>query len=101
MLTAFEKRHNFVIKALNGMNGVDCIEADGTFYAFPNVQAAIDANPNINNDVEFSAHVLDKAGVAVVPGSAFGTEGHIRLSFASGMDTLEQAMQRMGDLLNG
>ena len=101
MLTAFEQRHNFVVESLNGMNGVDCISADGTFYAFPNVQAAIDANPDTKNDVEFSAHVLDKAGVAVVPGSAFGTDGHIRLSFATDMGTLEQAMQRMGDLLNG
>ena len=101
MLIAFEQRHDFVVKSLNEMKGVDCIQADGTFYAFPNVQAAIDANPEINNDVEFSAHVLDKAGVAVVPGSAFGTEGHIRLSFATDMQTLEKAMQRMGDLLNG
>lgn len=101
MLTAFQQRHNFVVESLNSMKGVDCIEADGTFYAFPKVQAAIDANNETSNDVEFSAYVLDKAGVAVVPGSAFGTEGHIRLSFATSMENLQQAMQRMGDLLNG
>lgn len=101
MLTAFEQRHDFVVKSLNDMNGVDCIQADGTFYAFPNVQAAIDNNNDIANDVEFSSWVLDKAGVAVVPGSAFGTEGHVRLSFATSMDNLQQAMQRMGDLING
>ncbi len=101
MLVAFQQRHNFVVESLKKMKGVECIEADGTFYAFPNVQGAIDANNDTSNDVEFSAHVLDKVGVAVVPGSAFGTEGHIRLSFATSMDNLEQAMQRMGDLLNG
>lgn len=101
MLAAFKDRHDFVVKSLNQMNGTSCIESDGTFYTFPNVQGAIDANPNINNDVEFSSWVLDKAGVAIVPGSAFGTEGHVRLSYATSMENLEKAMQWMGDLLNG
>lgn len=101
MLVAFKDRHDFVVKSLNQMKGVSCIESDGTFYVFPNVQAAIDATPNVSNDVEFSSWVLDKAGVAIVPGSAFGTEGHVRLSFATSMENLEKAMQRMGDLLAG
>jgi len=101
MLTAFKERHDFVIAELNKMNGVSCIEADGTFYAFPSMQAAIDANSDIANDVEFCSWVLDKAGVAIVPGSAFGTEGHARLSFATSMENLEKSMQRMGDLLAG
>jgi len=100
MLTAFKERHDFVVSSLNAMKGVSCIESDGTFYAFPNVQAAIDANPEVSNDVEFSSWVLDKAGVAIVPGSAFGTEGHVRLSFATSMENLQKAMQRIGDLLN-
>lgn len=101
MLAAFKERHDFVVNSLNQMKGVSCIKSDGTFYVFPNVQAAIDANPNTNNDVEFSSWVLDKAGVAIVPGSAFGTEGHVRLSFATSMENLEKAMERMGDLLAG
>ena len=100
MLSAFKERHDFVVKSLNSMKGVSCIESDGTFYAFPDMQAAIDANSEVSNDVEFSSWVLDKAGVAIVPGSAFGTEGHIRLSFATSTENLEQAMSRMGDLLN-
>ena len=100
MLAAFKDRHDFVVNSLNQMKGVSAIESDGTFYSFPNVQAAIDANPHVSNDVEFSARVLDKAGVAVVPGSAFGTDGHVRLSYATSMENLEKAMQRMGDLLN-
>ena len=100
MLAAFKERHDFVVNSLNQMKGVSCIESDGTFYTFPNMQAAIDANPHVSNDVEFSARVLDKAGVAIVPGSAFGTEGHVRLSYATSMENLQKAMQRMGDLLN-
>ena len=101
MLKAFKERHDFVVKSLNEMPGVDCISGDGTFYVFPSVQGAIDQLDSIGNDVEFSSHVLDKAGVAIVPGSAFGTEGHARLSFATDMGSLEKAMQRMGDLLSG
>ena len=100
MLAAFKDRHDFVVNSLNQMKGVSCIESDGTFYSFPNVQDAIDANPHVSNDVEFCARVLDKAGVAIVPGSAFGTEGHVRLSYATSMENLQKAMQRMGDLLN-
>ena len=100
MLAAFKDRHDYVVNSLNSMNGVSCIQSDGTFYAFPNVQAAIDANPDTANDVEFSSWVLDKAGVAIVPGSAFGTEGHVRLSYATSMENLEKAMTRMSDLLN-
>ena len=100
MLAAFKDRHDFVVSSLNQMKGVSCIESDGTFYSFPDMKAAIDANPHVSNDVEFSARVLDKAGVAIVPGSAFGTEGHVRLSYAPSMENLEKAMQRMGDLLN-
>jgi len=100
MLAAFKDRHDFVVSSLNQMKGVSCIESDGTFYSFPDMKAAIDANPHVSNDVEFSARVLDKAGVAIVPGSAFGAEGHVRLSYATSMENLEKAMQRMGDLLN-
>ncbi len=100
MLKAFKERHDFVVAELNKMPGVSCIEADGTFYAFPSVQEAINSNNNIANDVEFCSWVLDKGGVAVVPGSAFGTDGHVRLSFATSMENLQQSMQRIGDLLS-
>ncbi|MEM7258680.1 MAG: pyridoxal phosphate-dependent aminotransferase [Pseudomonadota bacterium] len=100
MLKAFKERHDFVVSSLNAMPGVECIAGDGTFYAFPKVQSAIDSTDGVSNDVEFSSWVLDKAGVAIVPGSAFGTDGHVRLSFATSMENLRQAMQRMGDLLS-
>jgi aspartate aminotransferase len=100
MLTAFRQRHDFVVDKLNAMPGVSAIQGDGTFYAFPSVQGAIDSIADINNDVEFSSWLLDTAGVAVVPGSAFGTEGHVRLSYATSMENLEKAMQRMGDAIS-
>ena len=101
MLKAFKARHDFVVKSLNDMPGVECLTGDGTFYVFPGVHGAIERTEGTSNDVEFCSHVLDRAGVAIVPGSAFGVGGHARLSFATDMGSLEKAMQRMGDLLAG
>ncbi|MGF1548369.1 MAG: pyridoxal phosphate-dependent aminotransferase [Thiotrichales bacterium] len=100
MLRAFEQRHQFVLTTLNAIEGFDCLPADGTFYSFPNAERAIQALPGIDNDVAFSNYLLDKAGVAVVPGSAFGLEGHIRISFATSMENLEKALQRIANVLN-
>jgi aspartate aminotransferase len=95
MVTAFRERHDFVVAALNDIPGVDCLPADGTFYCFPRVQAVIDRMDGIADDIELAEHLLDKAGVALVPGSAFGAPGYIRLSFATGMDTLKTALERL------
>src|ERR1700676_3639291 len=104
MVHAFRERHDFVIRALNAMPGVRCLRAGGAFYAFPYVGEAIAslhasgciAQPT---DLAFSAYLLDKALVAVVPGSAFGSEGYVRLSFATSMANLEKAMMRMSAAL--
>ncbi|KTD19869.1 pyridoxal phosphate-dependent aminotransferase [Legionella londiniensis] len=94
MVRAFHDRHNFVEKRLRQIQGIEVIPADGTFYIFPNVQAVIEER-GFKNDVEFAEKLLDEAGVALVPGSAFGTEGCIRLSFATSMDILHDAMDRL------
>jgi len=99
MLEAFKTRHDYVVAALNEMNGVSCLPSQGAFYGFPDVKAAI-RNVGVADDVEFAALLLERAGVAVVPGSAFGAPGHIRLSYATGMDVLESAMARMAEVLN-
>ncbi|HHO70563.1 MAG TPA: pyridoxal phosphate-dependent aminotransferase [Halothiobacillus sp.] len=99
MLEAFKARHDYVVAALNEMNGVSCLPSQGAFYGFPDVKAAI-RNVGVADDVEFAALLLEQAGVAVVPGSAFGAPGHIRLSYATGMDVLESAMARMAEVLN-
>ncbi|MGF1642971.1 MAG: pyridoxal phosphate-dependent aminotransferase [Thiotrichales bacterium] len=100
MLLAFEQRHAFVHQTLNTLAGFNCLPADGTFYSFPNVERAIQALPGIDDDVAFSNFLLERAGVAVVPGSAFGLGGHIRLSFATSMENLQNALQRIANVLN-
>ncbi len=99
MVVAFEKRHNYLVEALNSLPGVECIKGDGTFYAFPNFQAAIDANPNTKDDIEMAEYILNEAGVALVPGSAFGAPGCMRLSFATSMEVLEAAIARLKKVL--
>jgi aspartate aminotransferase len=95
MLTAFKQRHDFVVQALNQLPGVDCSPGDGTFYSFPNCQELISQLADVNNDVELAEYLLNKAGVALVPGSAFGLPGYLRLSYATGLDTLKQALARI------
>ena len=68
---------------------------DGTFYVFPSFKEYIEMNENISNDSELSLLILENAKVAVVPGSAFGIEGHIRISIAIDLDSLKEAMQRL------
>lgn len=98
MLSAFKVRHNYVVKALNELPGVDCIESDGTFYAFPSFKGAMKAT-GCTTDVEFAEKMLIEAEVALVPGSAFGTPGHMRLSYATSMENLETAISRLAKAL--
>ncbi|MDQ5770581.1 pyridoxal phosphate-dependent aminotransferase [Thiothrix subterranea] len=97
MVSAFEQRHAFVVKAFNAMDGVECLPADGTFYSFPNVEGMIQ-RLGLENDTALASYLLDKTGVAVVPGSAFGLEGHIRISFATSMTNLENALERIASV---
>lgn len=93
MVKAFHERHDYLIEALHEIKGVKVIPADGTFYLFPNVDEIIHAK-GFKNDLELANALLNDAGIALVPGSAFGCEGSIRLSFATSMETLKDAMQR-------
>ena len=95
MLKAFKDRHDYVVKALNAIPDVECIETDGTFYVLPNVQKVIDRMPNIQDDLGLAEYLIEEGGVAVVPGSAFGAPGHMRLSIATSMKNLEGAMERL------
>ena len=98
MLKAFKQRHDFVVAGLNAIDGVECLESDGTFYSFPNVDGLIARVDGVNNDAELAEHLLEKTGVALVPGSAFGLAGHIRLSFATSMENLEKSVERIASL---
>jgi aspartate aminotransferase len=94
MNQAFKARHDFIVGALNTIPGVSCLPGAGTFYAFANVEGAMLAL-GIKDDNAFAEYLLVEAGVAVVPGSGFGAPGHIRLSFATDMKTLENAAARI------
>lgn len=95
MCVEFKKRHDFVVAELNTIDGVECIPTDGTFYVFPNIEKLLERLDGIDDDLAFSDYLIEKAGVALVPGSAFGTSGHIRLSIATSMDNLKNALERI------
>lgn len=95
----FKQRHDFVLAGLNAIDGVECTPSDGTFYSFPNMQGVIDKLDGIKNDVELGEYLLEQAEVALVPGSAFGAKGYMRLSYATSMENLETAIERLRDAL--
>ncbi len=99
MLTHFKARHDFVVEGLNRIKGVNCLPSQGAFYSFPDVSEAIAALDGINDDVELAEYLLNEAEVALVPGSAFGQPGYMRLSFATSMENLSEALKRIGDKL--
>ena len=99
MVVAFKERHEFVVSELNKIAGVECIPADGTFYAFPSFQGVIDSRSDINDDIELAEYLLQEAGVALVPGSAFGAPGNMRLSFATSKEILADAIERIAKAL--
>jgi aspartate aminotransferase len=100
MVVAFRERHDFIVAALNDIPGIRCLPGAGTFYAFPDCREAISAG-GFADDTALSEFLLKKVGVAVVPGTAFGAPGHIRLSFACSLDMLRDAAKRIHDALAG
>ena len=104
MIKAFRERHVFVVNALNNIDGVKCLMAGGAFYAFPDMRGVISklhqrGTISAATDIALSEYLLIEAGVAVVPGSAFGSEGYIRLSFATSMENLRGALERIAKAL--
>jgi len=100
MLVSFKERHDYVVEQINNIEGLSCISSDGTFYCFPDFNAILDRMDNIDNDVDLAEYILENAGVALVPGSAFGLDGHMRISIATSMENLVNAMDRISQLLN-
>ena len=100
MNEAFKARHDFIVQGLNSLPGVSCLPGAGTFYAFADVSKAM-AALGCREDGEFAELLLNEGGVAVVPGSGFGAPGHVRLSFACSMQTLEKAIDRMRRVIEG
>ena len=105
MLDAFKQRHRFLVDGLNKIPGFKCVDSGGAFYAFPDVRGAIRGLLSRGiidtpTDIAFSEYLLNQADVAVVPGSAFGAEGYIRLSFATSQANLEKALARIVSALS-
>jgi len=97
MVDAFERRHNFLVDSLNAIDGIECPQSRGAFYSFPRVQGLIE-RLGLKDDVEFSTYCLEKISLALVPGSAFGAPGYVRLSFATSMDNLKLAIERLSKI---
>ncbi len=98
MLAAFKERHDYVVQQVNNISGMQALASQGAFYTFVNMQDIIDRTEGISNDVELADYILSEAEVALVPGSAFGAEGYMRISFATSMDNLQQALARLEKL---
>jgi aspartate aminotransferase len=94
MTESYKERHDFILSELKKMPGVQCLPSDGTFYSFPCMKDII-AKTDLKNDIELADYLLNEAGIAVIPGSAFGAPGYIRLSYATGIEKIKEAMKRM------
>ena len=91
----YKKRHDVVIDAIKKIDGVNVIKSDGTFYIFPDMNNLIERLDEVSNDIELAEFFLNQAEVAMVPGSAFGSPGCMRISFATSMDNIEMGMERV------
>jgi aspartate aminotransferase len=94
MASAYHKRHDYFVEALNAIDGFECRPSEGAFYAFPKVEGVLEAR-GMKDDVELVEFLLNEADVACVPGSAFGAPGYVRFSFACSMEMLEESVRRI------
>jgi len=92
---SFKERRNFVVDSLNNIKGISCLSPEGAFYVFPNCKKLLNKKTKLKTDKEFVEKLLEKAEVAVVQGSAFGLDGYFRISYATSMENLKKAMQRI------
>ena len=100
MLGHFKERHDYVVERLNRMPGVECLPTDGTFYVFPSVSGLIEGIEGVKNDLDLAEYLIEKAEVAVVPGTAFGLAGHVRISIATSMENLSTALDRIESIIS-
>lgn len=95
MTKAYKERHDFLVGALQSIPGIKCLPSDGTFYTFPSIEGLYSKEAGITNDLEFSEFLLNEAELAVIPGTAFGASGHIRLCYTTSMKNLVEAAERL------
>jgi len=104
MRKAFDERRKYMVERLNKIEGVSCINPSGAFYAFPNITKILEKEmeyngKNINNSLELADYILNKAEVALIPGSAFEAEGYLRLSYATSMEDVKEGLDRIENIL--
>jgi aspartate aminotransferase len=96
---SFQERRDFVVKELNAIDGINCLKPDGAFYVFPSCKKLIGKKDSkgreIKNDTDFVQSLLENNGIAVVQGSAFGLEGFFRISYATSMENLKKALEKI------
>ena len=92
---AFKERRDFVVKSLNNIKGINCLAPNGAFYVFPSCKGLLSKKTKFKTDTDFVQKLLEKSNVAVVQGSAFGLDGYFRISYATSMQNLKNAMKRI------
>ena len=92
---SFRERRDFVVNSLNNMNGISCLRPEGAFYVFPSCKKLLGKKKKLKTDKDFVEKLLEKSEVAVVQGSAFGLDGYFRISYATSMENLRKAMERI------
>ena len=101
---AFQERRDFVVKSLNEIKGLNCLNPDGAFYVFPNCSKLLNKKDKkgklLKTDSDFVESLLENNGVAVVQGSAFGLEGYFRISYATSMQNLKNALKKISEFCN-
>ena len=100
MLAEYRKRRDFVIDRLRQIPGVSIVTPKGAFYAYPNISVAYKSG-KVKNSLDFANQLLNGAHVAVVPGEAFGTNDHVRISYATSMKELERGLDRLHTFIDG
>jgi aspartate aminotransferase len=94
MASAYHKRHDYFVAALNAIEGFECRPGEGAFYAFPRIEGVLEAR-GMRDDIELVEFLLNEADLACVPGSAFGAPSYVRFSFACSMEMLEESIRRI------
>jgi len=93
--SSFKERRDFVVSSLNNIKGLSCLKPEGAFYVFPNCKNLLNKKTKLKTDTDFVQKLLEQANVAVVQGSAFGLPGFFRISYATSMENLKKAMERI------
>jgi len=105
MGVAFKERRDYIVSALNAIDGVSCNKPQGAFYVFPNITSLFGKKTpegmTINSSEDLCLQLLEKHNVALVPGSAFGAEGYVRLSYATSLELIKKGVERINDMVSG